>query len=272
MEVIKTEYSKNSLSVPTEERIDFLLKRDSYDIDTKYIYVDLYLGSMIKNMGLHKTQSILNKYLKEDNFFLCQHIQVDKLNFGKSKVFTPHCNNNKFISIPHYSVNVNNKESDDKMLFSFMGTPKTHNVRKKLISLYPNNCFDSGVSWGVCPNLSINKKSEISNKYTDLVNNSVFSLCPRGTGISTIRLFEVMGMGSIPVIIADNYCPPMKDNLDWSSFSVTIKEKDISEIKNILGKYNKDDIKSMNQKVKEVYKEYFSNDNLHKSILCNIKK
>ena len=45
-------------------------------------------------------------------------------------------------------------------------------------------------------------------RYIDRLRRSVFCLCPSGTGPNTIRLWEAIGSGAIPVIISDTFRPP----------------------------------------------------------------
>ncbi|MEM9446297.1 MAG: exostosin family protein [Verrucomicrobiota bacterium] len=71
--------------------------------------------------------------------------------------------------------------------------------------------------------------------YAQVIRDSEFVLCPRGTGLGTIRLFEVMRMARVPVIIADNYAFPEGPN--WESFSIVIPERRIGDIPRILEKY-----------------------------------
>jgi len=142
------------------------------------------------------------------------------------------------------------------MLYSFIGSTSTHWTRKKIVELY-NNCFDSGKHWGLETN-----DDEFRKRYINMLGNSEFSLCPRGTGISSVRTFESMSMGSFPVFIADGYEPPMKDEIDWESISVSIPENSVDKIGDILTE------KSLNRdKLFEIYNEYLSNENLHKSII-----
>ena len=56
---------------------------------------------------------------------------------------------------------------------------------EKLVNLYPENCFYSGKNWGLEKNID----KSFNDEYIDLMGDSYFSLCPRGTGISSIRLF-----------------------------------------------------------------------------------
>ena len=47
-----------------------------------------------------------------------------------------------------------------------------------------------------------------SQEFRDSLTTSIFSLCPSGSGPNSIRLWESLGAGSIPVILADTWAPP----------------------------------------------------------------
>ncbi|WCJ59684.1 exostosin family protein [Fontisphaera persica] len=51
------------------------------------------------------------------------------------------------------------------------------------------------------------EKNKMREDYLEIMGKSLFSLCPRGVGLSSIRLFESMEMGVAPVIIADDWLP-----------------------------------------------------------------
>lgn len=68
--------------------------------------------------------------------------------------------------------------------------------------------------------------------FRESVERSLFVLCPRGYGVSSIRLFEAMMMGRVPVIISDLWTPPT--GIDWARISVRIREADIEILPRIL--------------------------------------
>jgi Exostosin family len=68
--------------------------------------------------------------------------------------------------------------------------------------------------------------------YADTMAASAFALCPRGRGPGSIRLYEALCMGRAPVIIADEWVYP--DRVNWKACSVTVAEKDIARIPEIL--------------------------------------
>lgn len=62
-----------------------------------------------------------------------------------------------------------------------------------------------------------------SEQFRASLRDSVFSLCPSGTGPNSIRLWESLGAGAIPVILADTYAPPGDPQL-WQAAAVFCRE------------------------------------------------
>jgi len=72
-----------------------------------------------------------------------------------------------------------------------------------------------------------------TKKYKEVLSNSRYSLCPRGIGPASIRFWESLGAGAIPVNISDDFWLPGEDYFNWDSCVVTVKEKDILDIPDI---------------------------------------
>lgn len=62
-----------------------------------------------------------------------------------------------------------------------------------------------------------------SEEFKRLLRDSTFALCPSGSGPNSIRLWESLGAGSIPVILADSYAPP-GDMALWEEAAVFCPE------------------------------------------------
>ena len=247
--------------IPTEETIFRKMEKDSNLASDDYELICLPLAHLINTIGVAQTNAILNS-VRSDRIrvFVCQHIYVDQLSFDKNDiVFTPHSSvNDKFITIPHYAVSVDSSKILDvkDIKFSFLGSITTHWTRKKLVDSF-ENCYDTGKHWGLETN-----DADFKKRYIKLLGTSEFSLCPRGTGISSIRIFESMAMSSFPVIISDGYDPPLSKIIDWNKISVKVKESNIQHIPDILSEKKLD-----REYLYEVYNKYLSNENLHKTIL-----
>jgi hypothetical protein len=72
----------------------------------------------------------------------------------------------------------------------------------------------------------------LKREFSEISAASRFILCPRGRGVSSIRLFEAMQMGRVPVVLADGWVPP--DGPDWDSFLVRVPERDVGRLPELL--------------------------------------
>jgi hypothetical protein len=68
-----------------------------------------------------------------------------------------------------------------------------------------------------------------TKEFKDVLKDSVFSLCPSGSGPNSIRLWESIGLGTIPVILADTYLPP-GDHTLWEE-AVVFCSENLEDIK-----------------------------------------
>jgi hypothetical protein len=65
--------------------------------------------------------------------------------------------------------------------------------------------------------------SAASEEFRAALCNSTFALCPSGTGPNSIRLWEALEAGAIPVILADSWAPPGDRRL-WDLAAIFCKE------------------------------------------------
>jgi len=67
-------------------------------------------------------------------------------------------------------------------------------------------------------------EANTTRRYNEVLSDSVFSLCPEGAGPNTIRLWESLAVGSIPVVLVNNWIwprlPPLRDGLRWEDVVV----------------------------------------------------
>lgn len=254
--------------IKTEETIYFQLR----DLDLKVPYVAFPVAYSINTLGIEKTQQILNRINLDypfKKFFVCQHIFVNKLNFGENLVFTPHTEKgDSYFFIPHYNPIYKvppkvKKIKNRKIDFSFVGDFNTSLDRVKLSSFnYPGSIIKSTGKWF----FSCDQESQRSLllSYTETLKETKISLCPRGTGPSTLRLFESMSVGSVPIIFNGLDVPDILQNL--------IIRVDLDQF--ILGSYTEEilskNLQEISDGIYEAYWSNFSNSNLSKTILKSI--
>jgi Exostosin family len=94
-------------------------------------------------------------------------------------------------------------------------------------------------------------------RYYDILLRAKFSLCPRGSGANSIRLFESMQLGVAPVIISDKWILPRGPK--WSDFSVIVKEKHINNIEKIVEEHESA-WPQMGDLARKAFERYFAED------------
>lgn len=70
--------------------------------------------------------------------------------------------------------------------------------------------------------------------YMEYMNSSKYCICARGYEVHTPRIIEAIFSECVPVIISDNYVPPLFEVLKWEAFSVFVRERDIPSLRTIL--------------------------------------
>lgn len=109
-------------------------------------------------------------------------------------------------------------------------------------------------------------QSEFDN-FANIASRSIFSLCPRGYGRSSFRLYEVMQFGSIPVFVYDEKWLPFEDEIDWNEFSVLVHSSEIYRIDDILCSYTDERIEQMRSNLYKYWQENFTMESIFKKII-----
>ena len=147
-------------------------------------------------------------------------------------------------------------ETKKEIFASFVGTIKgRHKVREKMQE-YTKNLKNYFISETVS-----------FESFKDIMEMSIFSLCPRGYGKTSFRINESLNLGSIPVYIYDDPWIPFNDEIDFSKYGVLIHESDLHNIDNILMSYSQTQIKDLREYGNYIYNNYYIYDSCYNRIL-----
>lgn len=69
-------------------------------------------------------------------------------------------------------------------------------------------------------------KTKTSLEYYENIRNTDYVLCVRGTGNFSVRLYETLMMGRIPIFVNTDCLLPFEDYIDWKSHVVWVDWKD----------------------------------------------
>lgn len=204
----------------------------------------------------------------DGGFTVCQHVWFDRiipicLKIGLDTLFTPHVEPGfrgaaprwmqwadrsgvfrplvraqleiarrfRILPFPHLAVNTAPPRHKD-LWYSFIGS-NTHSTRNAVLNLSPQH--DTAIvlrdKWHFEVEDAKQREAELQ-EYVDVLARSRYSLCPRGFGISTLRFWESLVAGAIPVLIADDMqLPP---GFEWDECLVRVPEKRAAELEMFL--------------------------------------
>ena len=229
-----------------------------------YNYIAFPWASYIDNIWTKKfnkleqmtNEEITNKQLIDNNktyFTVIQHIffrdYIDKFKQLNIKyIFTPQKSNTDYDLEEKYNICIipislfpkqNNtfnlviELQHKKYLTSFIGQiihkNMVSNIREKIYEHFKDkqDCLiKSNDNWHYQPcvysNYDVTKEEDVF--YKQIMRESKFSLCPSGTGPNSIRLWESLSFGCIPIILSDTLCLPTISGIDYNDFCIIWKE------------------------------------------------
>ncbi|ACK73851.1 Exostosin family protein (plasmid) [Gloeothece citriformis PCC 7424] len=165
-----------------------------------------------------------------------------------------------YLQVPNQFVGKSFSYKKD-LLGSFMGSSRTHPLRKKLLSLNFSELYleDTTNYWFFGntknPQAHDNQTKSQKLKYAEIMARSKFVLCPRGKSPSSFRVYEALMSGAVPVIISDEWIQP--DGPNWQEFCIFVPENNIENIENIV-QSSESKYEQMVQLGKMAYNEWLS--------------
>jgi len=149
---------------------------------------------------------------------------------------------------------------------SFVGS-MTHPIRNALLSRVHKQpgVLVQAFEW----------KEKIPDQQVDLfkqiAQRSIFSLCPRGYGATSYRLYEAIQLGSIPVYVSDKHLLPWSDEIEWEEFCVVAKPNQIEDVLSMTLGLTSKKVKLMQSNLENIWTKHFSIEATCKHIEKRVK-
>ena len=248
----------------------YIENKQKFD-DIGYIYIPVFWTNVYNNdENKHLIQPFLDALPNGKYFTVSQHDDAVKENLPLDTLSFEAGGNGNGIPIPLICspLNETTLSLQDKDIFcSFVGSVLGP-IRDRLYYLYGNDCdiYFSPQHW--TNQVAPARLAEFIN----ITKRSIFSLCPRGYGAQSFRLYEVLQLGSIPVFIYDKEWFPFSDDINWSDFCVLINISQVDNLKNILQDISIEQRQQMLEKGKRIYQKYFTLEGTCTQIFNILKK
>jgi len=284
MKIITAKNISWQIPVVTERIAYGLLRERSVLTDMDYMAIPwATIFDKVSHLSIPADEQIKSIPKSNNGFTVCQHIRwQDYIGIfealGISLIFASHAirkfnhPNINVLPFPIFAANTKEPAHKKDIFCSFIGYynsdwylsdvrdqifkmnhPASSYIKKREQWHFEDTVYNEQIKK---QNISyLNKQNDLSNEkeYKDVLSRSVFSLCPSGTGPNTIRFWESLASGSIPVIISDDFWLPEIEELNWEKCYVKIKEKNVRNIYKILFKIDNKKIKEMSKNCIKYY-------------------
>jgi hypothetical protein len=153
----------------------------------------------------------------------------------------------------------------NKPIVGFCGLVSQHRIAT-LQTIYDSphitsNFVCRNLFWGGRPHAH-----DLVNDFLENIKTSHFTVCNRGAGNFSMRFYQTLACGRIPVLLNTDMIFPFEDVIDWHSI-IVIADSNESLVEKILYCWNTQDIISMQQKCRWIFDEYFAKSNFFDKIL-----
>lgn len=101
------------------------------------------------------------------------------------------------------------------------------------------------------------------DSYFELLADSRFVLCPRGIGLNSIRFFEALAYGRIPVLLSDEAKLPLDWVIPYPDFSLRVPEAEVERLPGYLEDFRaRHDLEEASRLAMEIHRRYLSVGNI----------
>ena len=117
---------------------------------------------------------------------------------------------------------------------------------------------------------TLNRRTEFFNS----IRGSRYIICPRGDGNQSLRFYETLSAGRVPILIDTKIKLPLEDRLNYSEITITLNLYDSIDIwrKEILdfeSLYKGTKFKKLSQEISEFYDQNLSMYNFYKNLFTD---
>lgn len=116
--------------------------------------------------------------------------------------------------------------------------------------------------------------SSFRQTYVKNIVDNDYTLCVRGYGNNSIRFFEALCCGRIPVFVNTDCVLPFDFIIDWKKYCVWVEESEITNIpEKVLAFHEKlsdQEFKELQIKIRNIWKAYFTPEGFYKNMYLHL--
>jgi len=109
---------------------------------------------------------------------------------------------------------------------------------------------------------AVESDSTFRRRYVDNMTNNAYTLCVRGIGNYSIRFFETICCGRIPIFVNTDSILPFDFLIDWKQYCVWVEEKDIDKLPQKVAEFHAqitpEEFLELQKKLRSIWETYMT--------------
>lgn len=190
---------------------------DSINLNKNNKGIPVFINDPLKR--IYNTKDVDGNYSKQPIIGFCGQTNASVTNALKESLKVGFRNLKHFIGLSTHA--------PQKIQSTSYNRSRVLSIVKKTVRLKANFIERKKYRAGVITNEE-RKKTELA--FYENMRNSNYVICIRGAGNFSVRLYETLAMGRIPVFINTNCLLPLFDDIDWKKHVVWIESYETSKI------------------------------------------
>jgi hypothetical protein len=160
---------------------------------------------------------------------------------------------------------------------NFVGALHTHPIRDRLAEYVSDKNYFTKFflilrkEFYGHPGLGEPEKKKRKYQLNEAIKKSFITFCPRGTGMNSVRFFEAMSLGRIPILISEHCDLPFKEDINYDEFSFNVSYSGFDNISEILDAES-EKLKKMCKIAHKIHQEYFSLTNYPRKLVDYLQR
>lgn len=120
-----------------------------------------------------------------------------------------------------------------------------------------------------------NDPVRMHQEFLSNMSDTDFVLCPKGDGNYSIRFFETLSLGRIPILIDTDMALPLEGELDYSKFVLRIPHTELhtlpDRVVELYSSLSSEEFKAMQQAARDAYVHYLRQDKFYSRAFALLK-
>jgi len=118
-------------------------------------------------------------------------------------------------------------------------------------------------------------KYKTSLEFFQNINDNPYTFCMRGCGNFSVRFYETLAMGRIPILIDTDCQLPFFENIDWNKHCLIVSEKEVKNLTqkllNFHSNLTSEEFLALQKENRLLWEKYFTRETFFKELAKELK-